>query len=186
MWTTGRRRAAVYTTIATPLVILSTWAALGMQGFGGYFSRLDDFSERYASHSVSLTSVLMHADVSLSVASLAVGILGALLLARAVRADEATSLLLVVAAGLVASPIVWFHYFGLLVVPIAIRSPSFSAVWLYFPGLWLAADLNIAGHLPAAAVFATVASAVLVVSAVRGRKASGESGAGSVLPRGAA
>jgi hypothetical protein len=45
------------------------------------------------------------------------------------RLDQ-SALLLGVAVSLLATPIVWRHYFALLIVPLAIARPRFSAVWL--------------------------------------------------------
>jgi len=50
---------------------------------------------------------------------------------------DASALTLVLAAALAASPIVWIHYFLLLLVPIALTRPRLSLLWLvpfaYYP-----------------------------------------------------
>ena len=47
------------------------------------------------------------------------------------------SLGLAIAAALVLSPIVWRHFFVLLLVPLALSRPRFDAVWLIPIGLWV-------------------------------------------------
>ena len=44
---------------------------------------------------------------------------------------------LAIAAALVLSPIVWRHFFVLLLVPLALSRPRFDAVWLIPIGLWV-------------------------------------------------
>ena len=47
------------------------------------------------------------------------------------------SLGLAIAAALVLSPIVWRHFFVLLLVPLALSRPRFDVVWLIPIGLWV-------------------------------------------------
>ena len=47
------------------------------------------------------------------------------------------SLGLAIAAALCLSPIVWRHFFVLLLVPLALSRPRFDAVWLIPIGLWV-------------------------------------------------
>jgi hypothetical protein len=48
---------------------------------------------------------------------------------RAVRDRDVVTLTLVLAAALAASPIVWVHYFLLLLVPLALTRPRLSPLW---------------------------------------------------------
>ncbi len=70
-------------------------------------------------------------DTAARVATIALG-LGVLALAWRRR-----SLGLALAAALVLSPIVWRHFFVLLLVPLALSRPRFDAVWLIPIGLWV-------------------------------------------------
>ena len=47
------------------------------------------------------------------------------------------SLGLALAAALVLSPIVWRHFFTLLLVPLALSRPRFDVVWLVPVGMWI-------------------------------------------------
>ena len=63
------------------------------------------------------------------------GLLGGCV-AFARRGDDARSFTCAVAATLALSPIVWLHYLVVLLVPIAIARPRFSALWLLPVLLW--------------------------------------------------
>jgi alpha-1,2-mannosyltransferase len=58
------------------------------------------------------------------------------------RSDEGRALAILVVVALVASPIVWLHYFALLAVPVALTRKSLSWHWfvplalLWCPGQW--------------------------------------------------
>ena len=47
------------------------------------------------------------------------------------------SLTLAIAAALVLSPVVWRHFFVLLLVPLAIARPRLDVLWLVPIGMWL-------------------------------------------------
>ena len=48
----------------------------------------------------------------------------------AIRGDEQRAFALLIAASLVLTPIVWLHYFAILIVPLAIARPRFDLTWL--------------------------------------------------------
>jgi hypothetical protein len=89
------------------------------------------------------------------------------------REGDALALTLCVAAALAASPIVWIHYFVLLLVPLALAQPRFSLLWLvpfaYHPlgeHSWPAGD---AGKLALALVTTCVILGAAVLTEVRRR-----------------
>ncbi len=45
--------------------------------------------------------------------------------------------MLAIVASLALSPIVWLHYFALLLVPLAITRPRFGPVWILPIALWV-------------------------------------------------
>jgi hypothetical protein len=86
---------------------------------------------------------------------------------REPRSRDAKTLTLVIAAALAASPIVWVHYFLLLLVPLALTRPRLSALWfvplLYTPlgeTAWPAGDAT-------KLALALLATSVLLVAAMR-------------------
>jgi hypothetical protein len=85
---------------------------------------------------------------------------------RAPHDRDVATFTILLAVALAASPIVWVHYFLLLVVPIALTRPRMSLLWFvpfaYFPlgeSAWPAGD---AGKLALALITTTV---ILVVAA---------------------
>jgi hypothetical protein len=53
------------------------------------------------------------------------------------RRQEREAMVLAVLLMLVASPLVWSHYFALLLVPLALTRPRFAAVWAAPILIWL-------------------------------------------------
>jgi hypothetical protein len=100
---------------------------------------------------------------------------------RSRRHRDVAALTLVLAAGMAASPIVWIHYFLLLLVPLALTRPRLSPLWflpfVYYPlgeSAWPAGDARKLG-------LALVATLILLCAAVfpelrprlpRGRRAA--------------
>lgn len=57
------------------------------------------------------------------------------------RRNDAGSLTLVVALTLVSSPLLWTHYFGLLLVPMAILRPRLNLLWFLPVAMWVNAPV---------------------------------------------
>jgi glycosyl transferase family 87 len=144
---TGRLRAALAGIGFGLALALVPWAVIGFDGLGGYPGLLRHLSrdEATSSYSVVALSVRAHlpeaAGVVLSLL-IAAALLGAAAwVAReqgwAPRDRDVATLTLVLAAGLAASPIVWVHYFLLLLVPLALTRPRLSPLWFvplaYYP-----------------------------------------------------
>jgi hypothetical protein len=73
----------------------------------------------------------MNEGATVAVAEVVAFAAGTAVLIIAWRATgDVVRLTLCLAAALLASPIVWAHYYAILLVPIAIRSPRFSGLWL--------------------------------------------------------
>lgn len=176
----GRVRTSVLAVAIAVAAILLPWAVLGFAGLGGYPGLLRHLSrdEASSSYSVIALSVRAHLPETVGVVlSLLVG--GALLVAAGAvartraRRNEAVVLTLCVAAALAVSPIVWIHYFVLLLVPLALTQPRFSLLWLvpfaYYPlgeHTWPAGD---ARKLGLALVTTCVVLAAAVVRGLRER-----------------
>jgi hypothetical protein len=85
------------------------------------------------------------------------------------RDRDVATLTIVLAAALAASPIVWVHYFLLLLVPLALTRPRLSLLWfvpfLFYPlgeAAWPAGDARKLG-LALAATLLILGSAVIRV-----------------------
>ena len=172
----GRLRATLAAAGFALAFVLLPWAAIGFHGLGGYPGLLRHLSRDEASSSYSLVAIGVRLHLPESVATVFALLVAAGLLALAVWVardrsrtphdrDVATFTILL-AVALAASPIVWVHYFLLLVVPIALTRPRMSLLWFvpfaYFPlgeSAWPAGD---AGKLALALITTTV---ILVVAA---------------------
>ncbi|MDQ3671184.1 MAG: DUF2029 domain-containing protein [Actinomycetota bacterium] len=168
-WTaaTGRLRATGLAMVVGGGITLLLWSLLGFDGLGRYPAILRRLAELEAEESYSLVggfAALGLGDVGARVLAFAFGIvLVGACVAFARRGDDFRSFTFALAASLAFTPIVWLHYLVLLLVPLAIARPRFSAVWL-MPLLLFLTPLNGNGEsiqplLPAfvaAAVFALV------------------------------
>jgi hypothetical protein len=133
--------AAVATGFAAATI---AWAAIGFAGLGEYPDVVREVAELRASQSYSLTGLLQAAGVSRVVAT-AVAVVAALALlgwtrrrgSRGERTRDAVTLTACLAAALLASPIVWSHYYVLLLAPIALARPRLAPVWFVPPALFL-------------------------------------------------
>jgi hypothetical protein len=150
------RAALVGVGLAIALVVIP-WAGVGFAGLAGYPGLLHRLSDQEASSSYSLVALGVRAHLPQTVAfALSLVVALALLVAaalvardarRAARDRDVASLTLALAAALAASPIVWMHYFLLLLVPIALTRPRLSLLWFvplaYYPlgdAAWPAGD----------------------------------------------
>ncbi len=115
------------------MLLFLSWAAIGFAGLTGYpdlLRRLEDTIGQDA-----YTTYIMAIDLGASpeaarALSLAFGLL---ILAAVVwiarRGDERSAFILAIAAALALSPLVWLHYFALLVVVVALAQPRLGALW---------------------------------------------------------
>jgi hypothetical protein len=135
---TGRVKAAGLAVASTAALILVPWAAIGFQGLTQYPALLRKASEQQdGTYSLVAVARALGSSVALGDAiSLACGLVLLVLAFLAARssADADTrdrrSLTFVIAASLVLTPIVWTHYFVLLLVPVSLARPRLSLVWL--------------------------------------------------------
>ena len=167
VWTvaTGRLRATAWAIVVGVLVTLVAWAIIGFDGLTGYPDLLERLSEIQAERSYSIVGMAATAGLDESVGRALTLLLGVALLAGCVayarRGDDQRSFTCAVAATLVLSPIVWLHYLVVLLVPVAIARPRFSALWLLPVLLWVSPR---PGYAEGVATFApAIVAAILVV-----------------------
>jgi glycosyl transferase family 87 len=136
---TGRIRNALLGVAFAVALALVPWAAIGFAGLGGYAGLLHRLSHREATSSYSVVALGVRAHVP-EVAAVVVSLLVAAALlgaaawiardeGRSLRERDVAVLTLALATALAASPIVWVHYFLLLVVPLALTRPRLSPLW---------------------------------------------------------
>ncbi|MFY9577879.1 MAG: glycosyltransferase 87 family protein [Gaiellaceae bacterium] len=173
---TKRIRAAAGALGVALLLALATWAAIGFAGLGHYPRLLQRLSNDEATSSYSVIALGVRGHLPESAAKVLAVILAAALLAAAVRVArdarrtprdrDVATLTLTLAAALAASPIVWVHYFLLLVVPLALTRPRLSLLWFapfaYYPlgeSAWPAGDAGKLALALATTTFLIVATA---------------------------
>ena len=88
--------------------------------------------------------------------------------------DDERSFTCAVAATLVLSPIVWLHYLVVLLVPLAITRPRFSAIWLLPVLLWISPR---PGYAEGVLTFAPAIVAVILLVAMLRRPSAVPAGA---------
>ena len=127
----GRLRAAA---IAALVAAASLLLLLPFTSLHDYVRLLRNLGETFEHESYTPFALLADLGVPDSAARVITVVLGLGVLALAARRR---SIGLAIAAALVLSPIVWRHFFVLLLVPLALSRPRFDAVWLIPIGLWL-------------------------------------------------
>jgi alpha-1,2-mannosyltransferase len=135
---TRRVRAVFWFAFAAAGLWLTGWAALGFAGMTSYPRLLHVLSQAEQSTSYSplaLLHVSERATTLLSLALAALVVAGVALAGRGPDGDR-RALATAVIGAIVATPILWLHYFLLLVVPIALYRPRLSGLWFLPLLLW--------------------------------------------------
>jgi len=136
---TRRFRAVLVAEITTAVLVLGGWAAIGFAGMRSYSHLLRVLSRVEEGTSYSPVA-LFH--LSSGAAGVLTIVLGALLVVAVVLAargadGDRRALAVAVVGSLFVTPIVWLHYFLLLLVPIALYRPRLSPLWFLPVLLWL-------------------------------------------------
>jgi alpha-1,2-mannosyltransferase len=139
---TRRFRTAAYSLAATGALVAGSWAVIGFAGFLDYPRHLNGIAgiEQYKSYSIVALAhaVGLGGTASQIAGALAVvGAVGLVLVARRGAHPDANAFIAALAASLLATPIVWAHYFVLLYVPIALSRRRFGILWLAPVAFWL-------------------------------------------------
>ncbi len=135
VWQAATRRvaaAALSVVVGAGLLLLS-WAAVGFAGFLDYPDLLRRLEETVGEDSYTLYIVGLDLGLPSAAArglwlAAGLGLLAAVVLLGR-RGDERSSFLLAIAASLALTPIVWLHYFALLLVVVAVARPRLGVVW---------------------------------------------------------
>lgn len=158
---TRRWRAGVMTAAASAAFVLLPWAALGFRDFLWYPHALRLLLDHEQGTGFSVAAVLVPLHFTpLTIAIQVLAVTSVFWFARRPEGDRRAFSAAVVCA-LVLSPLVWIHYFAVLVVPIALVQRTFGWLWL-LPVLAFWPPPNNLHHLWIAAIV----SAVLTLSGV--------------------
>jgi len=127
------------------------WAAIGFAGLASYPELLDKLTGVVADRGYSMVALGTQLGLTEGAAQALPYAIGVPILAGAVivgrRGRERESFTLALVASIVLTPIVWQHYFTLLLLPLAIARPRFSWVWLIPLAYWAAPTQETLGDL---------------------------------------
>lgn len=135
VWLAATRRvvaAGLACVVGIGLLFLS-WAAISFAGLGDYVDLMrrlqasvgpDAFTTYIVALDLGAPSILARAIWL----ALGLGLLAAVV-RRGRRGDERSAFILAIATALALSPVVWLHYFALLVVAVAVAQPRLGAAW---------------------------------------------------------
>lgn len=121
---------------------LLAWALVGFNRIPTYIHLEGEDARALWRGGYSLLALAHHVGLSRNGGYLMLVLVGVALALALVhrglrRGDDRQTLVLAVGLMLLASPLVWIHYFVLLAVPLAIQRPRFSALWLLPTLMWL-------------------------------------------------
>ena len=122
-------------------LLLASWAAIGFDGLTGYPDLLRRLNDAVGDDAYTGLNLARDLGAPFTVAhvlwlALAIGLLaGCLVVSR--TGDERSAFVLALAASLALSPLVWLHYFALLIVAVAVSRPRLGLVWFVPLGLVL-------------------------------------------------
>ncbi len=138
---TRRWKAAACAVVWGALVNLLAWWIVGFNEIHTYLRLSGEVTDALWRGGYSMLAVAHHlglgrgvGEALLLVVSAAVGV--AMIYAGFFKRRERDAMLLAVALMLVASPLVWSHYFALLLVPIALYRPRLGWLWALPVLMW--------------------------------------------------
>jgi hypothetical protein len=143
VWLAVTRRAltAAASLIVGTVALLLSWAVIGFSGFLDYPELLRKLEHTVGGDSYTTYIVGLDLGVPSSVSRafwLGVGLaVLAAVVVIARRGDERTAFIVAIAASLALTPIVWLHYFALLVVVVALAQPRLGLLWFVPFGMFL-------------------------------------------------
>jgi hypothetical protein len=138
---TRRLRAAWLALALGTAITFAAWAAIDFKSLTAYPALVSRISEIQAERSYSIPGMAAALGFDPVVGQALMLIAGAALLVVGVNlgrhGDDRRAFTCALAATLALTPIVWQHYLAILVVPLALARPRFSALWLLPAVLWL-------------------------------------------------
>jgi hypothetical protein len=165
---TRRWRAAAWALGSGLALNLLAWALVGFNEISTYAHMSSEdlnslwrggYSVLALAHHLGLGRATGEALLLLATAAIAVAVLRVGLVER----REREAMALAVALMLVASPLVWVHYFVLLLVPLALTRPRFGVLWALPVVLWLLPPTPAVAWWQLALAWALVAACLLGV-----------------------
>jgi hypothetical protein len=168
---TRRVRAAAWSIGVAAFTLFVSWAVVGFRGLADYPDLVRRLTDRMDERAYTVYALGVDLGLPEAVAwtlwlALAVAVLAASVV-RTRRGDEQGAFVLALAAAIAFSPIVWLHYFTLLLVAVAIARPRLAPVWFMGIPLQLVVSTGVynGSTFQTAAVLAAMALTVALVLA---------------------
>jgi hypothetical protein len=186
VWQAATRRVvgAALSLVVGAVLLLLSWAVIGFSGFLDYpdlLRRLEDTvgEDSYTLYIVGLDLGLPSAAARGLWLATGLGLLAAVVVLGR-RGDERTAFLFALAASIALTPIVWLHYFALLLVAVAVAQPRLGLLW--FVPLAMVVTPG-SGHPTPFETAATLAVAALTIGLAVRASLRGERARGMPAPR---
>jgi alpha-1,2-mannosyltransferase len=166
---TRRWRAAALSAVLTGVAFLLPFAALGWDVLHRYPTVLRAVNDLFGPRSFSSNALFEALGVSTAAAQAGVAVLGLLLSLSILRLGRSGdgdrhSIVVAVAASLLLSPIVWMHYYILLLIPIALAKPRLAPIWFLPMLFWSIPKLEAEGDLKRLLIGLAITLATTIVS----------------------
>ena len=172
VWLAATRRwaAALGATALAAAMTFAAWAAIGFDGLSDYPELVRRLADVVQDRGYSLVALGVETGLSKSVAEALPWLVGLPLLATVLvvarrDAGDRTAFSLAIVAAIALTPIVWLHYFALLVVPLALARPRLSLAWGLMWVFWLMPAQENGGDLWPIVLALALMAAVLALSA---------------------
>ena len=143
IWLLATRRyaALAYAIAGTAVLNLVAWAMAGSDQLSRYLRVVSALTRIERSGSFSILSLALHHGASVTIAYAIAAVIAAaaavVCLVNGRRGNDQSSFVWAVGVTLLATPVIWSHYYALLLVPLAIVRPRLSAIWVVALLLWI-------------------------------------------------
>jgi alpha-1,2-mannosyltransferase len=130
---TRRVACAALAALVGAVLVAASWAVIGFDGLREYPDLLRRLEDVVGGDAYTVTNIATDLGASHGVArgiwlALGAGLIAACaLVARG--GDDRSAFILALSASLALSPLVWLHYFALLIVVVAVARPRLGIVW---------------------------------------------------------
>lgn len=189
LWLAATRRwtSAVLTCAVGAGLALLSWAAIGFTGFAGYpdlLRRLEDTvgGDAYTTYVVALDLGAPQGVARAIWLMVGLGLLAAVVIV-ARRGDDRNAFIVAIAAAIAMSPIVWLHYFALLLVPVALAQPTLGLVWFVPLVMFVSPGTGNPSPFETGAALGAATVTIGLTLRASSRVAAGSSGGARALPR---
>lgn len=171
VWLAATRRwlEAVLTAFLAGAVTLAAWAVIGFDGFSEYPELLRRLTDIVEVRGFSLVALGVEAGLPERVSEALPFLVGLPLLAGLVAVarsgdGDRGAFSVAIVASIALTPIVWQHYFALLVVPLALARPRLAWAWGLMWIFWLVPAQGNGGAFWKIGVVVAVTAAVATIS----------------------